>query len=90
VQQISDKWRTFSNEECKSYTEETLAALRGRREMHELGSHNVPISLFYNICVTLENLEEEVILSSQMTHELKKFCVRFNVSMLTPVLKLPL
>ena len=87
---ISDKWRTLSNEERESYTEETVAALRDTREMHELASHNVPISSFHDVCVTLEKLEEEVILSSQMTHELTKYCVRFDVSILAPVLKLPL
>jgi len=87
---ISDKWRTLSNEERESYTEETVAALCDTREMRELGSHNVPISLFHNVRVTLEKLEEEVILSSQMTRELTKYCVRFDVSILAPVLKLPL
>ena len=87
---ISDKWRTISNEECESYTEETVAALCDTRKMRELGSHNVPISSFHDVRVTLEKLEEEIILSSQMTCELTKYCVRFDVSILALVLKLPL
>lgn len=58
--EISAKWRSLSESEKASHTEEALAVLRDTREMRELASHNVPINAFHDVRATLDTLDEEV------------------------------
>ncbi|RDB25797.1 hypothetical protein Hypma_006603 [Hypsizygus marmoreus] len=60
IGQISEKWRTLSNDEQKNTTEDVLTSLHDTREMRELASHNVPIASFHDVRVTLETLDEEI------------------------------
>lgn len=61
--QISTKWKSLSEEERKSQTSDTLVALREMREMRDFAPHNVPISSFHDVRVTLQKIDDEVSIS---------------------------
>ncbi|KAG6858662.1 hypothetical protein C0995_014905, partial [Termitomyces sp. Mi166 len=59
IADIAAKWKLLSNEEKIQLTEERLTTLHNTREMRDLASHNVSISVYHDTHNTLNNLDEE-------------------------------
>ncbi|KAG6819388.1 hypothetical protein H0H93_012294 [Arthromyces matolae] len=66
--EISAAWAKMSKEERIESTKDTLAELRERREMRNIGTHNVPISAFHDTRSTLTTIADEI----QKLHERTK------------------
>ncbi|KAG6901167.1 hypothetical protein C0995_016183 [Termitomyces sp. Mi166 len=60
IGEIAAKWKSLSDEEKAQLTEEKVTTLCNTHKMHDLASHNVPISMFHDTCTILNNLNKEV------------------------------
>ncbi|KAG6899120.1 hypothetical protein C0995_006987 [Termitomyces sp. Mi166 len=60
IKDIAAKWNSFTDEQKRLHTEEKLITLHKTHEMHDLASHNVPISMFHDTRSTLDNIDKEI------------------------------
>lgn len=59
--EISAKWKSMSLDEQITATEDTVAALKERREAKAFAPHQVPIHAFHDMRANVESIEKELV-----------------------------
>ena len=61
--EVSAMWKGMSLEEQVATTEDTVVALKERREAKALAPHHVPLHAFHDMRANIESIEKEVFFS---------------------------